>query len=720
MASREQVRFAYEMRAKAEQDREAAAIAAAREQAALQAQRDAELAAQQRNYAQQQAGLQSQLTAQQNEYERQRMLLSGGLQERRDYLGNVIQQDQMRLGAGLQGQRDTQLSQQRMQEQEHGANVAAQLAQVQLNQQEQMRMKRLEQSASYVDEQVAAGYFTPEEGAAAKHEIVTGLNPLRNRAMEAERLQTQMRTAAMYQQADQQATLFNRQQAIRSMNPQERIREFTDANGNRAMFQLGADGDWSPLDFNAASRADTSAAIGAAAGIQGIQQRAETHPEQLAAMRANTIGQVQQNQFNREIQPLSLEARRLANQNLTQTMEFNRQAQPGNLQHQQLVNDRIQQSLEQGADLHPFAMELSQAQITDLTSRTRQRAAEAPYSLAALKAQAEMTKLNALQAPERFASEQAYRDAQTDMVNAHTSLYEAQARVAGQRGEITPDMQPQRIDPIAINRQAETNVNNATRNDTSITPAVRQRMVQTEAARLRAEVEANNREIMLQRGEATLSPARRGQLSLVREFVRQASATTETPRETQGGITSFTRRSGNPALIGTLNSLESLLRLPSLNAQQQNQAADLVIQLPPAMQRQLGINVPDAQPSPAQPSPSPTQTQQPTTDDVLQRAIERYPEPSSPRPGSQRAGLIHNTQANRNAWVQYDAVRDTIASAAGIIRSIEREGVNEGNYRDAIDWLRQKEDASAYAGIGPHLRRLIGLSASDELPRARD
>ncbi len=231
-------------------------IRMAQENAALQAQQDAQRAQQQQAQQLQAAQLQAQQNALQAGYGQQAQVLGANLQGQRDVLGHNIQLEQMGYGANLQAQQAQQNSQLRQQEAEHSTNLQAQLSQVQLNQQDLAQMQRLERASTHTDQQVQAGYLSPEEGAALKHQIMTGLNPLQNRHLEAQRIQTQIQTAATYQHADQQAQLFNRQQAIRSMNPQDRIREFTDANGNRATFQLGADGDWSPLDFNAAQRAE--------------------------------------------------------------------------------------------------------------------------------------------------------------------------------------------------------------------------------------------------------------------------------------------------------------------------------------------------------------------------------------------------------------------------------------------------------------------------------
>ncbi len=358
-----------------ERQRQAAAIDAAREQAALQAQRDAELASQQRGYAQQQAGLQSQLSAQQNEYERQRMLLSGGLQERRDYLGADIQQQRDILGADIQARQNVQQSGLRREEATHQVDLNARLSEVQLNQQEQMRLRRLQQAASHTDEQVQAGYLTPEEGAAHKMQIVTGINPLQNRALEAERIQTQLRSQGIEQQNNQQGVLFAQRQQRMAAGAAGNIQSVYNPDTDR-MERYMVDvttGELRPLESSSVEQARQAHLMETG---QAIQQRGAMFPGQLRGQEAGIAA--------------------------TQAQTMATIAQTGR------------------ADaLHPQQLQLLQQQVRQGPQAFQSEQEYVAARTALLQMQVEQT-------PQEFRSTQEYRQAQIALANAHGEQVRAQ------------------------------------------------------------------------------------------------------------------------------------------------------------------------------------------------------------------------------------------------------------------------------------------------------
>lgn len=400
MASYDQMLQHYAQLANQQQAQTDDQVRMAREQAALQSQRDAQLAQQQQEQTLQQQQLAAQRENMQAGYGQYSQVLGAGLQQQRDVLGHNIQLEQMGVGAGLQSQRDVQQSGLRQQEAANAANVQAQLAQVQLNQQEEMRLRRLNQAASSTDEQVHSGYLSPEEGAQLKTQIMTGLNPLQNRHLEAQRLQTQVQTQGMFQQNEQQATLFSQRQQRMAAGAAGNIQSvYNPDTGRNERYMVDINtGHLTPLEASS------------------IEQQRQLHMLE----QGQAIGQREQS-F-----PAQLEHQQLANAQQRQITQFAAQMQPGNVQHQQALNDTIVQNLRQGADLHPLAMQMQGAQLADLTQRTGIAARQEPGNLRLQDANVQLAEQHVAQGPLAFASQQEYQQAQTELSQAHAGQVNAQ------------------------------------------------------------------------------------------------------------------------------------------------------------------------------------------------------------------------------------------------------------------------------------------------------
>lgn len=267
MPSQEQVAYHYAMLTQQQREQEEAQARANAQAAALQSQRDAELSQQQLVQQRQQQQYAAQREALQAGYGQQSQVLGAGLQQQRDVLGHNIQLEQMGYGAGLQSQQNQQNSQLRQQEAEHGANLQAQLSQVQLNQQEEMRMRRLQQAASHTDEQVQGGYLTLEEAAQLKTQIMTGLNPLQNRHLQAQTLQSQIAAQAQFQETQQRAELHNQQQQWLARGLDNAIVDKVLPNGQRVQMFVNHRGEPTILDT---TRQEESHQMQMAQGASGI------------------------------------------------------------------------------------------------------------------------------------------------------------------------------------------------------------------------------------------------------------------------------------------------------------------------------------------------------------------------------------------------------------------------------------------------------------------
>ncbi len=430
------------------------------EAAARQAERDAALAQQQAASAQQQAGFQSERDAAANAYQQQQMGLQANLQDqmgaRRDYRSTVYQ-------GALQGQqndftlqRDANQAQYRSQEQVQHVDLQARLQEVTLNQQEEMRVHRLKQAISEVDQQVQGGYLEPQEAAALKTQLVTGLNPLANRQAEAQRIQTVLQTQAIHQQNEQGATLFNQRQQWLANGAQGNIRYLEDpVTGERQAFQVGPNGEIQPIDFSRNRREQEQHAMGLAQGIQGIQssqganQRAEgMFPLQQESMRTATAGQRQQIDFATEANPMRLEAAALANTGERDQQAFLRQLQPRQLE---MLGTQINRSITEGQSAiqemaarrqeiplqqlqrqvqlrltqeqlrqAPLHFENQQMMDTGRIALLQQQVEQGPQAFASQQAfegaRTQLLEQQVAQGPRAFASQQAYENARTDLL----------------------------------------------------------------------------------------------------------------------------------------------------------------------------------------------------------------------------------------------------------------------------------------------------------------
>lgn len=108
--------------------------------------------------------------------------------------------------------RDEFMAAQQEQETRLRYELQADLLQQELSQKEQVRLSQLKQQMGYVDEQVAGGTLTREEGMEYKLQLKTQIDPLQKRLAQTRVQQEQMQTKMIEQQANQQAEMFQRVQ----------------------------------------------------------------------------------------------------------------------------------------------------------------------------------------------------------------------------------------------------------------------------------------------------------------------------------------------------------------------------------------------------------------------------------------------------------------------------------------------------------------------------
>lgn len=377
----------------------------AREQAELQRQRDEYLADQQRQQNEQAAGFAAQQQAAQSGYAQQAQLLGANLQQRRDYQGHLMALDQAGQAAGFQTQRDANLSGQRMNEQSHQTNLQAQLSQVQLNQQEEMRMRADQRAIAEVQQKVRDGYLDPEEGALLETKIRTGLNPMENRSAEAARIQTQLRSQMIQQENEQQATLFAQRQQRLAAGAAANIQSiYNPDTGENERYMVDVNtGGLTPLE---------SSSI-----VQARQQH---------MLESGQIMQQRQQMF-----PGQLEGQRLGNANTAASTEAAlsgiRRAeamQPGQLA---LLNQAVAQG--------PQAFQSQQAYEQARTAALTQQIQQGPQAFRSeqdyRQAQTEVLRMNVAQGPQAFQSQQAFEAARTTLMNQEAARGAANASSTG-------------------------------------------------------------------------------------------------------------------------------------------------------------------------------------------------------------------------------------------------------------------------------------------------
>lgn len=404
MPSIGQVEYHYQKLREMGQAQTAEQIRMAQEQAALQAQRDAQLSAQQQEQLNQQAQLQAQRDQQLAGYQAGQQVLQGQIGSARDY-------QQFRQQGALAGQqyeyqysRDQQQAGFRAQEQERQASLAAQLSQVQLTQREEMDRRRMEAAAGEVDQKVRAGSLTPEEGANLQMQIRTGLNPLQNRATQAEILRSQVQTQALEQQNQHQAMLFSQRQERLAAGAAGNIQNVWNPDTqryDRYMVDINT-GQLSPLESSTLEQARQLHLLQAG---QSMQQSAAMFPGQLQAQQAGiaqtqaaTAATNQQTQFSAQLQPGRIEEQFLSLQGEGQRQQFLSQLQPLQLQQMQAS---IANSVTAG-----------QAQIQEMAARRE----EIPLQMMARQVQLAMANEQLRQAPQAFGTQQNLDQARIQML----------------------------------------------------------------------------------------------------------------------------------------------------------------------------------------------------------------------------------------------------------------------------------------------------------------
>ncbi len=371
-------------------------------QASLQAQRDYRLAA-----------LQSQRDAQ-----------LGDKESNQANLGSYNRFLQSAWDQQWQADRDQRLADQRSQEAEHHTDLQARLNATQLGQAEEMRLHRLQQARSSI---MSNPDLAPEEQRALITQVESGLNPLENRQRQAQTLQTQIQSAAAYQQAQQSAQLFNQHQEWLGRGIQGQLQTVTDPEtGMRQLFHVDSQGRIQTLDFSQTqqmhqARMD-SMAVQNAQGIQSIQNTGQMAPLQREHMQLSNQQLGQAVQQANVMNPLQADALRSEIDNRRQQLLSARQtyqqrgmAFPLELEQQYAHLDQMAQTLDQGAQsFQPRQrhLELQNQQLESQLDPVRQELDD-QYRRGQITQQ----------------------QAQTRLANAHADLY---AQNATTRGTLTP------------------------------------------------------------------------------------------------------------------------------------------------------------------------------------------------------------------------------------------------------------------------------------------
>lgn len=263
--------------------------------------------------------------------------------------------DQQYRGAQYQQTRDAQgfLYQGALAEQ-HG-EIQARLSQVQLGQQEEMRLQRLRQARSSV-------MANPNLSDAERHNLITqidtGISPLENRQREAQTLNTNAQTAHAFQTATIQGQLFAQHQEWQARGAQRNLVTLEDPNnpGQRALFGVGPDGQLTRMDFTHTNdvhrmriESHNSQMQTAQAQLEHLQQMIEANPndtalrQQHAYLSNRMLGlQLQQSpdMFQANLRHLGATTANVGahTEQIRQLMTHQAQLQPGTVEHQRVGN----------------------------------------------------------------------------------------------------------------------------------------------------------------------------------------------------------------------------------------------------------------------------------------------------------------------------------------------------------------------------------------------
>ncbi len=119
--------------------------------------------------------------------------------------------------------------------------------QEELNQAEKLRLQRLQQGLSAVQEQIDNGILTPEEGNALRLQVQTGINPLQQRQQAAQTAHIESQTKQAFQQMHIQQQMYQQRQELDAQGAASRMQTIWLPNGDQLHVLQGANGELHPM-----------------------------------------------------------------------------------------------------------------------------------------------------------------------------------------------------------------------------------------------------------------------------------------------------------------------------------------------------------------------------------------------------------------------------------------------------------------------------------------
>ena len=389
MASFDQARLHYQFlqeaqdqqaRLRAQEQERAAAEARdmAARQARSQAERDQLLAgyssAQQERQAQLQAGAAQQAAGLQSQRDREQFGYQNAMFERQ----SQEQERMLGLQEGIQARRDTRQ-----------VDLQARLNEITLTQGEQIRQNRLKDSMSRVRSDPT---LAPHEREAMITQLQTGLNPLENRAREAQTIQTHLQSQAIFQQNEQSAILFNQRQQHLARGIEGNLQTITDPNtGISQLFYADHQGNPTALTFGRETEAHQATMAGA---YQNLSQGQQMFQPRLQSVNLSN----QQAQFNidrgRQLLPGEVRMQGLTADRIATDIEVTRAMTPWQINQ---IEQNIIASQDENwrrNDIHPEERERIRTQNQQALVNLAQSRMEGPARISYLNEQLESLRIN--------------------------------------------------------------------------------------------------------------------------------------------------------------------------------------------------------------------------------------------------------------------------------------------------------------------------------------